>query len=112
MSDARFASVSGLLTGANMRLRLALTAGSLLGLTGTPATTNSQPLIDRNGEARKMVMGGGGGRDFLEVDAAHRRYDISRTTHAVVTDSDSEEVVGEIAETPADSDLSAARAEG
>jgi hypothetical protein len=58
-------------------------------------------------------MGGEGGRDFLEVDVAHRSLDISSATHLVMMDPESEEVVGEIAETPpAVSDFPAAGAEG
>jgi hypothetical protein len=82
-----------------MRLRLALTVMSLLGLAVTSATTNGQPLIDRHGKGRQMAMGGDGGPDLLEVDTVHRRLDISRATHLIVMDSDSEEVVGGIAET-------------
>ena len=102
-----------------MRLRLALTIVSMLWHAGTLATTNGQPLIDRRGKARKIAIGGDGGRDFLEVNAVHRGLEISRATHLVVMDLDSEmdldreEVVGEIAETPsADSDFPAAGVEG
>ena len=96
-----------------MRLRLALTVVSMLGLAGTSATANVQPLIDRRGKARKITIGGEGGQDFAEVGAAHRRRDICWATQVVVTDLDREEIVGEIAVTsPADSDFPAAGAEG
>ena len=96
-----------------MRLRLALTVVSMLGLAGTSATANAQPPIDGHGKARKIAICGEGGRDFPEFDAAHRRLDISRATHVVAMDPDSEEVVGEIAGIPpADSDFPAPGAEG
>jgi hypothetical protein len=96
-----------------MRFRLALTVVSMLGLAGTSATANAQSLIDRHEKARRIANGGEGGRDFPEVDAAHRRLDISRATHVVVMDLDPEEVVGEIAGTaPADPDFPAVGAEG
>jgi DNA-binding beta-propeller fold protein YncE len=49
---------------------------------------------------RKIAVGGEGGWDFLEVDAANRRLYVTRGTHVVVLDIDSEKVVGDIADTP------------
>ena len=48
----------------------------------------------------KIAIGGEGGWDFLEVDAANRRLYVTRGTRVVVVDIDSEKVVGEIADTP------------
>lgn len=96
-----------------MRFRLALAVVSMLGLAGASATTNAPLQSDRHGESRKIAIGGEGGRDLPEVDAAHRRLDISRATNIVVLDPESEEVVGEIAQIlPADPDFPAAGAEG
>jgi DNA-binding beta-propeller fold protein YncE len=51
-------------------------------------------------KVRKISIGGEGGWDFLEVDAANRRLYVTRGTRVVVVDLDSEKVVGEIADTP------------
>jgi DNA-binding beta-propeller fold protein YncE len=83
-----------------MRIRLALTIVSMLGLAAASAATHAQPPTDRYQKVRKIAIGGEGGWDFLEVDAAHRRLYISRATRVVVMDLDSEKVVGEIAGTP------------
>jgi DNA-binding beta-propeller fold protein YncE len=48
----------------------------------------------------KITVGGEGGWDFLEVDAANRRLYVTRGNRVVVIDIDSEKVVGEIADTP------------
>jgi DNA-binding beta-propeller fold protein YncE len=48
----------------------------------------------------KLTLGGEGGWDFLEVDAANRRLYVTRGTRVVVVDLDTEKVVGEIADTP------------
>src|SRR5258708_12027773 len=46
--------------------------------------------------ARKTVLGGDGGWDYLTVDAKSRRIYISRSTHVMVVDADSAAVVGDI----------------
>ena len=46
--------------------------------------------------ARKTVLGGDGGWDYLTVDAKARRVYISRGTHVMVVDADSAAVVGDI----------------
>jgi DNA-binding beta-propeller fold protein YncE len=48
----------------------------------------------------KIAIGGDGGWDFLEVDAANRRLYVTRGNRVTVVDLDSERVVGEIADTP------------
>ena len=48
----------------------------------------------------KIAIGGEGGWDFIEVDAANRRLYVTRGTRVVVLDIDTEKVVGEIADTP------------
>lgn len=45
-------------------------------------------------------LGGDGGWDYLTVDAAARRFYISRATHVMVVDADSGKSVGDIADTP------------
>ncbi|HZQ95110.1 MAG TPA: YncE family protein [Candidatus Sulfotelmatobacter sp.] len=45
-------------------------------------------------------VGGDGGWDYLTVDAAARRFYISRGTHVIVLDADSGKSVGDIADTP------------
>lgn len=46
--------------------------------------------------AKKTVLGGDGGWDYLTVDAKARRVYISRGTHVMVVDADSAAVVGDI----------------
>jgi len=46
--------------------------------------------------AKKTVLGGDGGWDYLTVDAKARRIYISRGTHVMVVDADSAAVVGDI----------------
>src|SRR5712692_5982786 len=46
--------------------------------------------------AKKTVLGGDGGWDYLTVDAKARRIYISRGTHVMVIDADSAAVVGDI----------------
>jgi hypothetical protein len=96
-----------------MTFRCGFTIVSKFGLAGSSVTTNAQPLRARYENARQIAGNSDGGRYSLDVDAAHRRLDISRSTHLVVMDPDSEEVVGDSAGAPpADFDLPAAGAEG
>jgi len=46
--------------------------------------------------ARKTVLGGDGGWDYLTVDSKARRVYISRGTHVMVVDADTAAVVGDI----------------
>jgi len=50
-------------------------------------------------QVRKIAIGGEGGWDFLAVDAANRRLYVTRGTHVVVVDLDTEKVAGEIPDT-------------
>jgi YVTN family beta-propeller protein len=49
--------------------------------------------------AKKTVLGGDGGWDYLYCDSAARRIYISRSTHVMVVDADSYAVVGDIPNT-------------
>ena len=49
---------------------------------------------------KKLQLGGEGGWDYLTVDGAARRLYISRSTHVIVVDIDTDKVVGDIADTP------------
>ena len=60
----------------------------------------AQDPTDRYDKVHKIAIGGEGGWDFLEVDAANRRLYVTRGTRVVVVDLDTEKVVGEIADTP------------
>src|SRR3954470_14829184 len=46
--------------------------------------------------ARKIVLGGEGGWDYLTVDTASHRLYIGRTDRVVVVDLDSAKIVGEV----------------
>lgn len=48
---------------------------------------------------KRLKVGGEGGWDYLSVDAAARRLYVSRSTHVMVIDLDSDLVVGKIANT-------------
>ena len=63
-------------------------------------TTAAQDATARYDKVHKIAIGGEGGWDFLEVDAANRRLYVTRGTRVIVVDLDSEKVVGEIPETP------------
>jgi hypothetical protein len=49
---------------------------------------------------RKLQLGGEGGWDYLIADSAARRLYISRGTHVMVLDLDTEKIVGDIPDTP------------
>jgi DNA-binding beta-propeller fold protein YncE len=80
------------------RLGFALTP-ALLCLALVPPVKAQDPAA-RYEKVRKIAIGGEGGWDFLEVDAANRRLYIARATRVIVVDLDSEKVIGEIADTP------------
>src|SRR5713226_4962552 len=50
--------------------------------------------------AKKTVLGGDGGWDYLTVDSKARRLYISRGTHVMVVDADTAAVIGDIPNTP------------
>jgi DNA-binding beta-propeller fold protein YncE len=79
--------------------RLALVLTSVLLLALTPPAGAQDPLA-RYEKGHKITIGGDGGWDFLEVDAANHRLYVTRGNRVVVVDLDSEKVVGEIADTP------------
>ena len=79
------------------RLALLLAPLALLTLV-VPA--RAQDPVARYDKVHKITIGGEGGWDFLEVDAANRQLYVTRGTHVVVVDLESEKVVGEIPDTP------------
>ena len=50
--------------------------------------------------AKRIPIGGEGGWDYLNVDAAHNRLYVSHGTHVVVVDLARDTVIGDIANTP------------
>lgn len=79
--------------------RLALGMGSVLVLAfALPA--GAQDSTAPYEKIHKITIGGEGGWDFLEVDAANRKLYVARGNRVVVVDLDSEKIVGEIADTP------------
>jgi len=64
----------------------------------TPA--GAQDPLSGYEKVRKLAIGGEGGWDFLEVDPAAQKLFVTRGTHVVVLDLESEKVVGEISDTP------------
>jgi len=80
-----------------LRFTLALTPVLLL---AQPAATAPQDAAARYDKVHKIEIGGEGGWDFLEVDAANRRLYVTRGTRVIVVDLETEKVVGEIADTP------------
>jgi DNA-binding beta-propeller fold protein YncE len=54
----------------------------------------------RYDKVHTIKIGGDGGWDFLEVDAANRKLHVARGNRVVVVDLDTEQVVGEIPDTP------------
>jgi len=60
----------------------------------------AQPGTPHYHQIKKIAIGGEGGWDYLAMDSgAHRLY-VTRGTHVVVVDTDSDKVVGEIRNTP------------
>lgn len=49
---------------------------------------------------KRLKIGGEGGWDYLTVDAIARRLYISRSTHVMVIDLDSDKIIGDIPNTP------------
>jgi DNA-binding beta-propeller fold protein YncE len=80
-----------------IRLAFVLTPALLLALVHP---VGAQDPTARYKKGHKIAIGGEGGWDFLEVDAANRRLYVTRGTRFVVLDIDNETVVGEIADTP------------
>jgi len=80
--------------------RLGFGLASALMLLGLASTAQAQAPAARYEKVHKITIGGEGGWDFLEVDAANRRLYVSRSTKVIVVDPDSKKVVGEITETP------------
>src|SRR5437879_3133043 len=79
------------------RLTIALSVDLLL--VQVPRAGAQDPSA-RYEKSHKITIGGEGGWDFLEVDAASRQLFVARGTRVVVVNLDTEKVVGEIAETP------------
>jgi len=79
-----------------VRLGFVLTPALLLALV---APVKAQDPTARYDKVRTITIGGEGGWDFLEVDAANRRLYVTRGTHVVVVDLDTEKVAGEIPDT-------------
>jgi DNA-binding beta-propeller fold protein YncE len=80
-------------------LRLGFVLGSAL-LLALVSPVGAQEPTARYEKIHKIPIGGEGGWDFLEVDAANRRLYVARATHVIVVDLGTEKVVGEIADTP------------
>jgi len=60
----------------------------------------AQDPVARYDKVRTIKVGGEGGWDFLEVDAANRKLYVAHATHVVVIDLDTETVCGDIPDTP------------
>src|SRR4051812_550380 len=79
------------------RLALALCATLLI----LPAlNVRAQDALARYDKIHSIQLGGEGGWDFLEVDAANRMLYVTRGNRVVVVDLATEKVAGEIADTP------------
>lgn len=60
----------------------------------------AEDAASRYDKVHTIKVGGEGGWDFLEVDAANRKLYVARGNRVVVVDIDTEKVVGEIPDTP------------
>jgi len=63
-------------------------------------TAGAQDPLSGYEKVRKLAIGGEGGWDFLQVDPSTQRLFVTRGTHVVVLDLESEKVIGEISDTP------------
>jgi YVTN family beta-propeller protein len=83
------------------RILRRLSLGALVGL-GLPlavAAVGGAPKAPAYHLVKKIAVGGDGGWDYLTMDAASRHLYISRGTHVIVVDVDTEKVVGDIPDT-------------
>jgi YVTN family beta-propeller protein len=79
--------------------RLCLAVVSSLLLSAVLAQAQTKPAPSGYHMAQKITLGGEGGWDYLTVDSqAHRLY-LSRSTHVMVVDVESNKVVGDIPDT-------------
>jgi DNA-binding beta-propeller fold protein YncE len=62
--------------------------------------TRAQDATARYDKVRTIKIGGEGGWDFIEVDAANRMLYVTRGNRVIVVDLATEKVAGEIADTP------------
>ena len=83
-----------------MMVRLGFALAPALLFLGFVTPVGAQDPTARYEKSHTIAIGGEGGWDFLEVDAANRKLYVTRGTRVVVVDLDSEKVVGEIADTP------------
>src|SRR4051812_39183448 len=79
------------------RLSLALCVASMLIPT---VQAGAQDQFARYDKVHTIKIGGEGGWDFIEVDAANRMLYVTRGNRVVVIDMGTEKVVGQIADTP------------
>ncbi len=79
--------------------RLAISLAAALMFVATPRA-RAEDLAKAYDQVRTIKIGGEGGWDFLEVDAANRKLYVARGTRVVVVDLSTEKVVGEIPDTP------------
>ena len=80
-----------------VRPGFALLPALLLSLIGS---VDAQDTLGTYDKVRKITVGSEGGWDFLEVDPGSQRLYVTRGTHVLVLDLESEKVVGEIPDTP------------
>ncbi len=97
---------AGLLTAIGA-LAPVLVSGSLAaqGLSSPSPSASPSPSVDVQAPgpyrvARRIPIGGEGGWDYLNVDAAHHKLYVSHGTHVVVVDLERDTVVGDIPNTP------------
>ncbi|HKO03980.1 MAG TPA: YncE family protein [Candidatus Acidoferrales bacterium] len=77
-----------------------LAGAALAGVSARAARGAAQPGDSGYHLKKKIKVGGEGGWDYLTFDSASRRLFISRGTHVMVVDVDSDKVVGDIPDTP------------
>jgi DNA-binding beta-propeller fold protein YncE len=79
--------------------RIALALSAALLFASFQQSSGQEPMA-RYDKVHTIKIGGEGGWDFLEVDAANRMLYVSRGNRVVVVDLEAEKAVGEIADTP------------
>ena len=81
-----------------MNTKLSLLPAALALMTAVPA--GAAPANTPNYHLlQKVVLGGDGGWDYLSVDPDARRLYISRSSHVMVVDADTDKIVGDIPNT-------------
>src|SRR3954470_4024300 len=87
-------------TGGCMRIRLVVVALVAAGLFPAFTGAQSSPGGGPYRKIKEIAIPGEGGWDYLNIDSAAHRLYVSHASKVVVVDTTTDQIVGEIADTP------------